>query len=89
MFNDILRKKIVILHLYSFWRYLFHFIDLSAQNAIKQYHFITALFASHWNNDLWPGFNRISGFKRERSRIHGDPIRAACQLARKLPLKAV
>lgn len=30
-------------YLYGFWRYPFHFIDLSAQNAINQYHFITGI----------------------------------------------
>lgn len=42
------RKKVVLsyisnAYLYGFWRYPFHFIDLSAQNAINQYHFITGV----------------------------------------------
>lgn len=37
------------LYLYGFWRYPFHFIDLSAQNAINQYHFIKEIVSGVFN----------------------------------------
>lgn len=41
------------LYLYGFWRYPFHFIDLSAQNAINQYHFIKATVFCVFNGVLF------------------------------------
>lgn len=41
------------LYLYGFWRYPFHFIDLSAQNAINQYHFIKQTVSGVFNRVLF------------------------------------
>lgn len=58
------------LYLYGFWRYPFHFIDLSAQNAINQYHFIKEIVSGVFNHVLvsqWRYYKLKITIKHNRS----------------------